>query len=479
MLELELEDAVQQAVGRLSENDLLEAEYESGQMPGCPHSGASAVSGFSRYSNAVNALPASEQSKLRSIAAQIVRSFRRGCRPVRLVKLTGHADRDYQRGAAFEKQMSMSRAITVKRALQAFINNGVISSRIRWQISGAGASRLVVANPANEVQRARNRRVEITLSPGVPTDYPVLVHHPRVGYVWTIKGGGERESRELRAEAEISLLPQPTAVLDSKAEPFRWICSLELAFHPNIPPGGPFVPGLILARGTGTLISPRHVLTAGHCLLTRGPESQNIFGQTVAPTSRALSVTVIPGRDGSKTPALEPFGRITAISRFRTSKTWESSNATDRRFDYGLITLENPVPGDFWAQSGSINFIRSLNDVSLKDKIGHTSGYPALFCPPPDPQFTVPCTNATRGTVQFQLSGKINDAFTGTLESELKIAGGHSGSPVWVQIGSERILAGIASATTKNSPGVAVRIRNEVLNELRQWMKQDGVTPSF
>jgi hypothetical protein len=51
----------------------------------------------------------------------------------------------------------------MKQALERLINNRAISSRITWNIRGAGASRLAVQNPITEPQRAQNRRVEISL----------------------------------------------------------------------------------------------------------------------------------------------------------------------------------------------------------------------------------------------------------------------------------------------------------------------------
>jgi hypothetical protein len=61
-------------------------------------------------------------------------------------------------------KISRNRALAIREALKRFINNPAISTRIRWNVHGAGASRMVVPNPHTELERARNRRTEIWLS---------------------------------------------------------------------------------------------------------------------------------------------------------------------------------------------------------------------------------------------------------------------------------------------------------------------------
>jgi outer membrane protein OmpA-like peptidoglycan-associated protein/V8-like Glu-specific endopeptidase len=484
--ELEQESEEEQPLGHAPEKETgpnplaeLESEEEWEQSPDCSGPARETVSGFSRYSNSVAALPPSEQAKLRNIASLIVRSFRPACRAIRIVRLVGHADRDWQRGPAFENRISVQRAGAVQQALQQLINNRTVSSRIAWRPSGVGASRLVVLNPTSEKQRAINRRVEVYLSTkNSDESYPILVRHPRLGYLWTAKDALVRRQRA--AEAEFIVFPEPTPVTNSLLVPFKWICSIEVDFGPEVLPG-PIVTGnRIGAKGTGTLISPRHVLTAGHCLLTRGPNTKDVFGNLTTSTRKALSVMVVPGRNGGKLRPVQPKGRITVTSRLRVSQQWESSNATDRAFDFGLITLDAPLSSDygFWTMGNTR--ILALHTAMLQGKVAHTSGYPGAFCPPPDPSATVPCTDATRGTVQFQMSGTVTSVSAETIESEMKIAGGHSGSPMWLLTsGDSPTLVGIASASSPQAPDIAVRIREALLAQVRKWMMQDGVRPSF
>jgi len=137
----------------------LAHEYE---VSPCPAPAPITLSGFPRYQNTVGSLSPGEQMKLRQFARMVVGSFRPGCSRVALIRITGHADLDLQRGRAFEARISRERALQTARALARLINNEGVSSRIRWRIGGAGSSRLVVKSLASESDRRRNRRVEIS-----------------------------------------------------------------------------------------------------------------------------------------------------------------------------------------------------------------------------------------------------------------------------------------------------------------------------
>jgi outer membrane protein OmpA-like peptidoglycan-associated protein len=131
------------------------------------------VSGFSRYSNAI---PPQERAKILRLAQLIVQSHRSG-QPIRTIRLVGHADRDIQRGANFEKKISGDRALSVQAALSSMIERlsqsisaayypmPPISTRINWQQISAGATQRLIQTPKSELERTRNRRIEILMSP--------------------------------------------------------------------------------------------------------------------------------------------------------------------------------------------------------------------------------------------------------------------------------------------------------------------------
>src|SRR5207247_1399747 len=132
----------------------------------CPGRTHEVISGFTRYSNEINTLPPSEQAKVRALAHLIVRSFESECQPFTRIQLIGHADHDPIREATepgFEEQISRRRADAMERALKDLIADPAIISRIRFEARGVGSSELVVPNPTNEPERARNRRVELLL----------------------------------------------------------------------------------------------------------------------------------------------------------------------------------------------------------------------------------------------------------------------------------------------------------------------------
>jgi Trypsin len=454
------------------------------EVPGslsCPSESRYTASGFPRYHNTVRSLPPAEQSKIAAVARLIAASFRPGCRPIRAVRLVGHADRDLQRGPVFEKQISEARAARVQLALKKLIGHPTIVSRIVWQPAGIGATALVLRNPRTEEERARNRRVDIFLST-VPVEggYAVLVRHPTLGYVWTASRRGPAAAA-IRGQGEgpINILTDPAPVLDSQNPPFKWICFLETDFGAELTTDGTVTGKRIIVKGTGTLISPRHILTAGHVLLSRGPMKKDIFGQPVVQLYSALSVTVIPGRDGGKVPPLEPQGRISVVDSrlMRTSQQWRSSNAGSYGSDFGLITLATPLPRTygFWTNDQ----IRTLATPALQGKLATSSGYRAAqYCTPPDPVDAVRC--ADPGTVQYRMRGNITHVDPENIETDMTSEHGDSGGPVWLQLGtSPPVMVGIQSTRAYRGPAVAVRIRAGILSELRSWMAADRVRTSF
>jgi hypothetical protein len=130
----------------------------------CAPLAAVTLSRFPRCQRAVQTLPPEERMKIEQVARRIRASLRPGCAAVRTVRLVGHADRDAQRGPAFERRISGERAVQVKQALIRAIRNPGLAGRIDWQTVAAGATRVLVPFPATEMDRALNRRVEITLA---------------------------------------------------------------------------------------------------------------------------------------------------------------------------------------------------------------------------------------------------------------------------------------------------------------------------
>lgn len=204
--------------------------------------------------------------------------------------------------------------------------------------------------------------------------------------------------------------------------PWRAICALRITARDNT-----------YWYGTGWLVSPRTVITAGHCVYLH------------AHGGWPRKIEVIPGMNG----AARPYNSYTGTT-FRSVAGWV--NDKKREYDYGAIILPpQSRPGD---STGVFGFAVK-NDAYLLSSYLNLSGYPL----------------DKGGDQQWFMALKAKSAAPRVIYYEIDTMGGQSGSPVWVKVGTKRHAVGIHTNghITGNS---ATRIVTPVFNNIQSWKTQ-------
>lgn len=209
-------------------------------------------------------------------------------------------------------------------------------------------------------------------------------------------------------------------VTNTAAKPWNGICQLSITSRT----GRQYI-------GTGWLIAPRCVITAGHCVYLHGAGGW------------AKSIEVSAGRNG---PAF-PYGRITSTT-FRAITQWTRDQ--NRSYDYGCIILPE-APRGTGAAPFCFNFA-ARSDAELRSQTLNLSGYPG----------------DKGGITQWFHARQAKGVSAFTIEYDIDTAGGQSGSPVWQYSGGVRTAVGIH---TNGSPlgNSATRITPAVAAMLRSW----------
>lgn len=140
-------------------------------------------------------------------------------------------------------------------------------------------------------------------------------------------------------------------------------------------------------RGTGFMISPNTMLTAGHCLKS--------------PTSKAKSVTIYPGRNGSSKPITAKMTKYYVDTKYTGSQV---------DWDYGIIVLDSNVGNTtgWFGLHGTSGSSLGTSSITVTGYPGDLSGYYMWTC-----------------------GGTVSNITTNRFKHTADTAGGESGAPTY------------------------------------------------
>ncbi|MGE5463493.1 MAG: trypsin-like serine peptidase [Syntrophothermus sp.] len=187
--------------------------------------------------------------------------------------------------------------------------------------------------------------------------------------------------------------------------------------------------------GTGWLVGPRILLTAGHVVYMA---DQGGWAQ---------QIEIIPGRNGMNFP----FGSCLATD-FRSVQGWTLNR--DSNFDYGAILL--PPDNRMGDQLGWFGYQVHSDDALSSFNI-NVSGYPG---DKPD------------GT-QWLMSGPIKTTNERTFDYDIDTAGGQSGGPVWITYEGDDGRYGVGVHTNGALSGnSATRFVQDMFDNVIAWSNE-------
>lgn len=182
--------------------------------------------------------------------------------------------------------------------------------------------------------------------------------------------------------------------------------------------------------GSGFFIGPKCVITAGHV----------VFPGRFPDRRWAREINVVPGQNRN----IGPFGSQVS-RRFCSVKGWTNTNGDGNPdYDYGAIILPDAT---------LYNKIRAHFGYQVNNNPGtlNNSGYPA---------------DKPRGTQWFN-AGPVSRISPRRFFYMIDTEGGQSGSPVWINSGSNRVSVGVHARG--GCPNSAIRCVEDVARNWTDW----------
>lgn len=219
-------------------------------------------------------------------------------------------------------------------------------------------------------------------------------------------------------------------ITDVTQSPWRKICDLLITAGDGT-----------LHTGTAWFISPRTLVTAGHCISVFKP------GSPAHGTVR--KILVMPARNGETDDSQSPFGWVEVPQEnLRVHPAWASNGNTN--FDYGAIILPATAP-PVGERTGFFGYGHFL-DQDLDEAAPTLSGYP---------------DNVPDGTQWFEIN-PIKRVTPTLVFYDIFTFAGQSGSPVFFRNNNRQIVCAIHNfGDVPLNRGV--RINPDVIAQLNAW----------